>query len=243
MTETKRLCLWSGPQHPAYSLSLAFALRNDTEVIEKPFHAHFLRRTGLNPPGRDLILDSLESRPQEIIENLLQLENKRILFVNNMPHHMLGVDLNFLNKFSNIFLIRHPRLLIPALIGKISKPSILERAYEMQKRLYDYLTEQGQQPLVLDTSTLARYPQEVMKLICLKNGIAYQPRMMNWYLHANTSHLETGSLIAMNHTSAIEKEAFSGKYEELYEKCYDYYVDMLVQTSLPVEKANPMLTL
>lgn len=241
MTKTKRLCLWSVPLHPAHTLVLAFAQRNDTEVIDKPFHAHFLRRTGFMHPSREAILDSLDSRPDQVVKNLLQLKHKEILFINSMPHHMLGVNLDFLEDFSNIFLIRHPRLVIPSILPHLATPSHLEVAYRMQKELFAFLEKRGQSALVIDTSSLTRHPRKIMSLICRHSGIPFQENMMKWYLHKDIPMLDAGGAYLPEAGKNYEMNAFSGKFEELYEKCYEHYVDLLVHSSLPVEETPNMV--
>ena len=63
--------------------------RNDTIVLDEPFYAYHLKKTGLNHPGRDLVLKSQKHRWDEVVSlclNELPLD-KNIFYQKHMAHH------------------------------------------------------------------------------------------------------------------------------------------------------------
>ncbi|MEO0900074.1 MAG: hypothetical protein AAFY71_26905 [Bacteroidota bacterium] len=225
-----RICLWTGPHHPDYVLSSAFSLRSDTTFIDEPFHAHYLRRTGNEEPLREEILDGMDSRPTEIIANLVEQQSTPILFVKSMTQHIIGVDLSFAENFHHIILIRHPKSVFSSLIPGFQSATLLDTAYHMQHKLFHYLQAKGQSVLVVDTSSLSRNPREIMQLVCQKASIPFEEKMMMWYKQKQA----LSTLVNLNSTRDINwKNAFTGAFEDLYEQCYTLYVDLLAHSPTP----------
>ena len=63
----KRILMWSGPRNISTALMRSFENRNDTIVLDEPFYAYYLKKSGLNHPGRDLVLKSQKHRWDEVV--------------------------------------------------------------------------------------------------------------------------------------------------------------------------------
>ena len=64
---TKRINLISGPRNISTALMYSFANRPDTEVVDEPMYAHYLKSTGIRyHPGTEEILDSLPEDIEEV---------------------------------------------------------------------------------------------------------------------------------------------------------------------------------
>ena len=44
-----RIAMWSGPRNISTAMMRSFENRPDTVVIDEPFYAHYLDKTGLEP--------------------------------------------------------------------------------------------------------------------------------------------------------------------------------------------------
>ena len=66
-----RLAMWSGPRNLSTAMMYAFGARRDFAVIDEPFYAAYLKRTGLKHPMRDEIIASQPTNPQDVITKLL----------------------------------------------------------------------------------------------------------------------------------------------------------------------------
>ncbi|MDP5349770.1 MAG: HAD family hydrolase, partial [Paracoccaceae bacterium] len=53
-----RIAMWSGPRNLSTAMMYSFGARADFAVVDEPFYAAYLQRTGLDHPMRDQILQS-----------------------------------------------------------------------------------------------------------------------------------------------------------------------------------------
>ncbi|NNK80313.1 MAG: sulfotransferase family protein, partial [Flavobacteriales bacterium] len=140
----KRISMWSGPRNVSTAIMYAFHHRGDCHVIDEPFYAHYLKTTGLDHPGRDRTLEVHESNAEMVITSLVDGQyDKDFLFMKNMPHHMVDIDLSFITAFDNFFLIREPRAMISSYIKKIPDVSMSDLGLDVQFDMYDMLIKQG----------------------------------------------------------------------------------------------------
>ena len=51
-----RIAMWSGPRNLSTAMMRSFENRQDTTVLDEPFYAHYLSKTGLDHPGRAAVL-------------------------------------------------------------------------------------------------------------------------------------------------------------------------------------------
>ena len=58
--------MWSGPRNISTALMRSFENRDDTAVLDEPFYAYYLKRTGFHHPGRNSILKSQSSNWTEV---------------------------------------------------------------------------------------------------------------------------------------------------------------------------------
>ena len=56
-----RIAMWSGPRNISTTMMRSFSSRSDTHVTDEPFYAHYLKRTGVNHPGYEKILQSYKT--------------------------------------------------------------------------------------------------------------------------------------------------------------------------------------
>ena len=118
--DTKRICLWSGPRNVSTALMYAFAQRSDTQVIDEPLYAHYLQtkygteaRDSTHPGAKEVMASMSTDSEQVIREVILGPCEKPVLFMKQMAHHLIDIDLRFLARTLNVFLIRDPREMLP----------------------------------------------------------------------------------------------------------------------------------
>merc|ERR1711964_62080 len=101
----------------------AFAQRNDTRVIDEPLYGHYLQVSGADHPGNDEVIAAMETDGQKVIQEVILGEcNRPILFMKQMAHHLVEIDLAFLARAINVLLIRDPFDVLRSLINQIPKP-------------------------------------------------------------------------------------------------------------------------
>ena len=100
----------------------AFAQRSDTQIIDEPLYAHYLHtKYGAHAadsthPGTAEVLASMATDATEVVRDvILGPCDKPVLFMKQMAHHLIEIDLGFLEQTVNIFLIRDPKEMLPSL--------------------------------------------------------------------------------------------------------------------------------
>ena len=178
---THRICLWSGPRNVSTAVMYAFAQRPDTEVVDEPLYGHYLRVSGAIHPGRDEVMAAQNCDGASVIKNIiLTKREKPILFVKQMAHHLVSLDMSFLEHTKNAFLIRNPREMLPSLVNQIPNPDLRDTGLALQVNLYDHLSTLGQTPVIVDARELLLNPQPVLEQLCSALGFDFDPVMMAW---------------------------------------------------------------
>src|SRR5271157_3478903 len=90
-----RIAMWSGPRNISTAMMRAFENRPDTAVVDEPFYAAYLARTGLDHPLRAEVLAAQPTDPNAVVAHLLGPVpgGKPLFYQKHMTHHMLpGFD-------------------------------------------------------------------------------------------------------------------------------------------------------
>lgn len=180
MTKT-RISLWSGPRNVSTALMYSFANRPDTVVLDEPLYGHYLKISGAQHPGRSEILETMELDGELVSREFCDQDyGKPILFIKNMAHHLVNIDLVLLDQLQNLLLIRDPKEMIPSLIKQIPNPIMRDTGLKQQWELYQYLSKQGRHPLVIDSKELLIDPKSILVNVCMKTDIPYFDEMTHW---------------------------------------------------------------
>lgn len=172
--------LVSGPRNISTALMYSFAQRPDTRVVDEPFYAVYLSSTGLNHPGREEVLRTQPTDEEEVRRQLKGMNDRPVLFVKNMAHHMEVMKHPFLENAVNLFLIRDPHLILTSYTRVIGQPVMRDIGLEYQYTLFRGLCENGYSPLVADAADILRAPEASLKKICDAADIPFHPSMLSW---------------------------------------------------------------
>lgn len=178
---TLRLCLWSGPRNVSTALMYSFAQRNDTQVVDEPLYAHYLRVSGADHPGKGEVMAALENDGERVVrETILGPCDQPVLFMKQMAHHLVELDWAFLKKTTNVLLVRDPVEMLPSLAQNLTWPTLRDTGLAKQTELLDTLRAWGQDPPVLEARELLLDPDGVLRQLCERLGIPFQEKMLNW---------------------------------------------------------------
>ena len=228
---TMPICLWSGPRNVSTALMYSFAQRDDIRVVDEPLYGHYLRVTAAPHPGREEVIAAMNCDGDAVMHNLLAQQQKtsRQLFLKHMAHHLVDIDLGFLQQTSNIFLIRDPREMLPSLIIQVPAAKLDDTGLKRQWQLYSRLIDAGQQPAVVDSRELLLDPAGVLEALCRHLGLEFTTAMLSWpagprdedgvwaphWYHA--VHKSTGF------ASYVPKRDFPDHLEPLLAECQPWY--------------------
>ncbi len=177
----KRIHLISGPRNLSTALMYSFAHRSDTQVVDEPLYAHYLRLTDKDHPGKEEVLQSMDSDWNRVVEQVILGDyEKSILFIKGMAHHLQGGDLTFLTMLDNLFLIRNPKQLICSFAQVIPYPDMTDIGLERQVAILHFLQKEHKNAVVLDSGELLKDPPQVMRRLCEALQIPFEEGMLQW---------------------------------------------------------------
>lgn len=181
MSDTLRICLWSGPRNVSTALMYSFAQRPDTRVVDEPLYAHYLRVSGVEHPGREEVLATMESDGEKVVRAVvLGPCDRAVLFMKQMAHHLVDLERRFLERTANVLLIRDPVEMLPSLVRQLPEPRLQDTGLAHQAELLDELRRRGQQPPVLEARELLIDPRGVLTELCRRLGLPFSEVMLRW---------------------------------------------------------------
>lgn len=176
-----RLAMWSGPRNLSTAMMRAWGQRADTAVVDEPLYGHYLRVSGIQHPGRNEVLEAMETDGEKVVrEVVLGPCDKPVLFMKQMAHHLTELDLSFLEKTTNVLLIRDPADVLRSLVNQLPNPRIEDTGMAVQHQLLKRLQDSGQNPPVLDSQQLLLDPPGVLARLCERLGLDFDPAMLSW---------------------------------------------------------------
>jgi hypothetical protein len=159
----------------------SFAQRGDTRVIDEPLYGHYLRVTAVDHPGRADVLAEMNLDGDQLMRDLLDKPNDRpVLFLKQMAHHLVDIDRSFLVDTINLLLIRDPEEMLPSLTIQLPDAGLRDTGLALQCELLDEFHRLGQKPPVLDSRELLLNPKAVLAAVCEEIGIGADPAMLHW---------------------------------------------------------------
>jgi len=180
--DTTRIFLWSGPRNISTTLMYSFAQRADTQVFDEPLYGYYLSNTKAKEyhPDAEIIKNSMECDGNKVVQQMLEFHEKPVAFFKNMTHHLLNLDLSFLNEGVNVILTRDPKEMIPSFDKVIKNPYMEDVGYAAQAELVDYFLNQGIKFFVLDSKKVMLNPQEQLIKACENISIPFSQNMLQW---------------------------------------------------------------
>lgn len=209
----------------------AFGNRPDCAIVDEPFYACYLARTGIDHPGREEILRSQSTNPLEVQQEVIMGEyDLSMVFFKNMAHHVAHLDLSLLLDLKQIFLIRDTRKIIRSFSKVIEEPRLEDIGIKEEWEQFNYLQRSGKDPVVLDTDVLLNDPPNILQKLCDALEIDFDSRMLEWepgprkedgvwarYWYSNV-HKSTGFRLQKTST-----EPLPDHLEPLNAKAFPYY--------------------
>ena len=174
--------MWSGPRNVSTAMMYAWRQRSDTAVWDEPMYGHYLVETGIDHPGREMILRSVPVDRDEIHDTMAAGPCPApVWFFKNMAHHLVGFDESIIDACDNFLLTRNPRDMLPSLSAGLGRvPTMGDAAYEAQVGIVDRLVATGRRPIVVDSRDLLEDPERVLSGLCRHLGLTFESAMLSW---------------------------------------------------------------
>jgi hypothetical protein len=179
-----RIAMWSGPRNISTALMRSFGARPDTAVIDEPFYAAFLARTGLEHPMREAVLASQPNDWRAVIPVLLGPipGGKSVFYQKHMTHHMLAeFGRDWMAQVQSAFLIRDPVAVLASYVEKRADVTLADIGIVQQRELFDREANRlGRAPPVIESRDVLADPARTLSRLCAALGIDYMPAMLHW---------------------------------------------------------------
>ena len=173
-----RVAMWSGPRNISTAMMRAWENRPDTAVVDEPFYAAYLTRTGLDHPGRDEVIASQPTDPVEVVRRLATDDSAPVLYAKHMTHHLLpDMSLDWVGEFRNVLLVRDPAEVVASYVRSRESCEPEDIGLLQQVRLLDALPEV---PPIIDAGDFLRDPETHLRWLCDWLGIDFTDRMLSW---------------------------------------------------------------
>ena len=176
--------MWSGPRNLSTAMMRAFENREDTEVLDEPFYAHYLKMTGLDHPGRDMVINSQSTNWDEVVAICKKSNShgKSIMYQKHMAQHNLeGFDISWIKDVQNCLLIRDPKYVITSYKEKFPIKDERLLGYVQQTEILEYIEkEKSKTPPIIDADDLLQFPEVILNKLCEQIGIDFSLSMLSW---------------------------------------------------------------
>ncbi len=168
----------SGPRNVSTALMYSFAQRPGWTVVDEPFYAAYLTRTGADHPGRAAVLASQATNPDAVWAGLQNLATPT--YIKNMAHHMDGIDWIPAEGFKHIFWIRSPRKVIASFAKVVPEVSLRDVALREQLAALAAVQRMGSTFLVVDSDDLLANPERAFRQICKALDLEFCAAQLQW---------------------------------------------------------------
>jgi len=178
-----RIAMWSGPRNLSTAMMYAFGARADCAVVDEPFYAAYLAKTGLDHPMRAEILAAQSQDPKQVADDLLRPipGGKPHFYQKHMTQHMIdGVPRDWMADVVNVFLIRHPARVVASFNAKYDHPTLTDIGFVQQAALYDHTRALGGTPVVINSADIRRDPAKMLERLCSAIGLDWTSKMLHW---------------------------------------------------------------
>lgn len=170
-----RIAMWSGPRNLSTAMMYAFGARADCTVMDEPFYAAYLEKTGIDHPMTREIIAAHETDPMRVAK-LCKQGGTPHLYMKHMPHHMLdGFPMEWAQDCVHVHLIRHPARVIASYAAKRQAPTLEDIGFVQQAELYQRLGG-----VVIDSTDIRADPAAMMQVLCNEIGLPFDPSMLSW---------------------------------------------------------------
>lgn len=175
-----RVAMWSGPRNISTAMMRAWENRTDTVVVDEPFYAAFLQRTGLDHPAREEVIASQPTDVDDVVAELRSPlpEGRLVHYAKHMTHHLApNQDLSWARDFRTVLLVRDPAEVVASYVKSREACEPEDIGLLQQVALLDVLEDT---PPVIDAADFLHDPETHLRWLCDWLAIPFTDRMLAW---------------------------------------------------------------
>lgn len=228
------IALWAVPRSRSTAFERIFVERDDVTVLHEPFSAVYYH----GPQRRsDEFLDGdpvAGATVEGVLAEVLRPRDRRV-FIKDMGYHVTAfMDAAFVRRFTNTFLIRHPRQALASLHARHPTFTFEEAGYEQLARLYDLAVEASDdQVVVIDADDLMRDAEGTVRRYCAAVGLpfvadalSWEPQKVSAFESWDEWHDDAQQSTGLGEIDA-DATPLPLQLEEVYRRCLPHYEHLL----------------
>ena len=109
-----KIAMWSGPRNISTALMRSFENRPDTFVTDEPFYAYYLKKTGIEHPLREEVMNEGNTDWNSVANEITGSipKGRKIWYQKHMAQHNLpGESLKWIENLQNCLLLHYPKVI------------------------------------------------------------------------------------------------------------------------------------
>jgi hypothetical protein len=183
-----RIAMWSGPRNISTAMMRSWGSRPDCAVSDEPLYGHYLawlppHRRAEHPAAEEVIA-AMDCDWRSVTATLAGPVpgGRPIWYQKHMAHHLTpGMDLGWVERLTNCFLVRDPAAMITSFIRVIPNPTPDDLGLPQQVALFERIRDAtGRTPPVVDSADVLRDPRGTLSALCSGLGVAFDEAMLSW---------------------------------------------------------------
>jgi hypothetical protein len=231
--------MWSGPRNISTAMMRSWENRQDTMVVDEPLYGPYLYQTGKKHVAYEQIIEIQGKQYQPIIKELTEAKvpaDIKIYYQKHMAHHLLpDLDLSWVKKLSNVFLIRDPQYVLQSYLKKEPQATPEDLGYPQLLKIFNIVRDEfGITPAVFDSKDILMNPESMLRKMCEYLKINFDINMLHW---AKGYRDSDGIWASHWYNRVIESTGFSeykskqiklsAEEKKVAEACEPYYLELL----------------
>ena len=232
------ISMWSGPRNLSTAIMRSFANRSDViSVLDEPFYGAYLKKTNKNHPMMDKIIATMDTSYESIEQKCSVEEITGYSYHKHMSQHIFNYDsIDWVADSINCFLLRDPDLVVSSFLTKWPDGEIEDFGFIQQHKIFNIISDKtGIACPVIDSSSVLKDPESVLKKLCLKIDIPWDSKMLKWssgikdYDGIWAKHWYPSVMTSTGFVSEgfSKKKPLSNKAKALSDQLRPYYNDMI----------------
>ncbi len=176
------IAMWSGPRNISTAMMYSFGNRADCIAWDEPFYAFSLLHHGNDHPMRDEIIAAGDSDWDSLVARCLAPAERPVFYQKHMTHHMpRDLDLGWITRLTNAFLIRRPEHVLASYARKWSDVTLEGLGFVQQAEIFAMVADHlGHAPPVVDTDDILKDPRGTLTRLCAACAIPFDGAMLSW---------------------------------------------------------------
>lgn len=183
MSKTQHISMWSGPRNISTTMMRSFENRPDTRVVDEPFYASYLTRTGADHPYAKEILAAQPNSYDEALSQLLSDNDDQSTFKfhKHIAFHLeADVNLDWVLDTKCVLLIRDPRAMVASYADRFDDVQPIVASLAIERRIADMFLDRDQPCPIIDAKDILTAPQPMLEKLCDSLGIPFDAAMLQW---------------------------------------------------------------